>query len=314
MDSLFVAVSCLLLGVLLRRLGRLPEGADRVVAGVVIQLSAPAVGFLAARSMPLSAEMLLPASMAWVVFAGAFAFFGLARRVFKLSRETFGCLMLTAGISNAIFIGLPMIEAFFGHEMTYVAFLCDSPGTSLVLALPGVLLATHLSPLANAHANTQANGGLAARVWHSLRRVLVFPPFQALLLGLALRGVALPDWLLAGVRHIGMTLVPLSLFAVGLGLNLRLGKGSGRPLALGLAYKLGLAPLLMLGVAALCFSNTGPVAQVTVFEAAMPPMVLGAILATENGLDPKLASLLVSVGTPLSFLTLPLWRWLLSLL
>ncbi|MHC1751966.1 AEC family transporter [Humidesulfovibrio sp.] len=310
MDSLFVAVSCLLLGVLLRRLGRLPEGADRVVAGVVIQLSAPAVGFLAARSMPLSAEMLLPASMAWVVFAGAFAFFGLAQRVFKLSRETFGCLMLTAGISNAIFIGLPMIEAFFGHELTYVAFLCDSPGTSLVLALPGVLLATQLSPLANAH----TTGGLAARVWHSLRRVLAFPPFQALLLGLALRGVALPDWLLAGVRHIGMTLVPLSLFAVGLGLSLRLGKGSGRPLALGLAYKLGLAPLLMLAVAAFCFGNTGPVAQVTVFEAAMPPMVLGAILATENGLDPKLASLLVSVGTPLSFLTLPLWRWILSLL
>lgn len=310
MDSLFVAVSCLLLGVLLRRLGRLPEGADRVVAGVVIQLSAPAVGFLAARSMPLSAEMLLPASMAWVVFAGAFAFFGLARRVFHLPRETFGCLMLTAGISNAIFIGLPMIEAFFGHELTYVAFLCDSPGTSLVLALPGVLLATQLSPLASA----QSHGGLPARVWHSLRRVLAFPPFQALLLGLTLRGFALPDWLLAGVRHIGMTLVPLSLFAVGLGLSLRLGKGSGRPLALGLAYKLGLAPLLMLGVAALCFGNTGPVAQVTVFEAAMPPMVLGAILATENGLNPKLASLLVSVGTPLSFLTLPLWRWLLSLL
>jgi Membrane transport protein. len=83
-------------------------------------------------------------------------------------------------------------------------------------------------------------------------------------------------------------------------------------LALGLGYKLVLAPLLMLAVAVFGFGNTGPVAQVAVFEAAMPPMVLGGILATDNGLDPKLASLLVSVGTPLSFATLPLWHWVLA--
>ncbi|MGE4264677.1 MAG: AEC family transporter [Desulfovibrio sp.] len=308
MDSLFVATACLLLGVVLKRLGRLPEGADRSISGVVIQLSAPAVCFLAARTMPISLEMLLPASMAWVIFIGGMAFFGLARRVFGFSRETFGCLMLTASLSNVIFIGLPMIEAFYGHELTYVAFLCDSLGTSLVLALPGVLLATHLSPL------KRGSAAPGKRVWQALRRVISFPPFQALVLGLALRGAPLPEWLLAGLRHIGMTLVPLSLFAVGLGLSLRPPRGSGKPLMLGLAYKLVLAPLLMLGVAVFLFGNTGPVAQVTIFEAAMPPMVLGGILATENDLDPKLASLLISVGTPLSFLTLPLWRWLLALL
>jgi len=243
-DSLFVATACLLLGVVLKRLGRLPEGADRSISGVVIQLSAPAVCFLAARSMPISLEMLLPASMAWVIFAGGMAFFSLAQRFFGFSRETFGCLMLTAGLSNVIFIGLPMIEAFYGHELAYVAFLCDSPGTSLVLALPGVLLAAHLSPL------KRGSGGPAVRIGQALRRVLLFPPFQALVVGLALRGAPLPDWLLAGLRHIGMTLVPLSLFAVGLGLSLRPPKGSGTPLVLGLVYKLLLAPLLMLGVAA----------------------------------------------------------------
>jgi malate permease and related proteins len=305
-DSLFVAVSCLLLGVLLRRLGRLPEGADRTVSGVVIQLSAPPVSFLAARTMPLSAEMLLPASMAWIVFAGGFAFFGIFRRVFGFSQETFGCLMLTAALSNVVFIGLPMIEAFFGHQLVYVAFLCDSPGVSLVLALPGVLLASSLSPL-------KRNGGAATtQMWQALRRVLLFPPFEGLVLGLALRSVPLPEWLLKGLAHIGMTIVPLSLFAVGLGLSFRLPKNAGRPLALGLGYKLILAPLIMLAVVLLGSGNTNPVAQVTVFEAAMPPMVLGGILATDYGLDAKLAALLVSVGTPLSFVTLPLWRWLLA--
>lgn len=308
MDNLFAAAVCLVLGVLLRRLGRLPDGADRTVSGVVIQISAPAVCFLAARTMPISAEMLLPASMAWIIFAGGFLFFGLLQRPLGLSKQTFGCLMLTAAMSNVIFIGLPMIEAFFGQQLVYVAFLCDSPGTSLVLALPGVLLASHLSPLAGA----ATPGNAWAKVRVSLGRVLAFPPFQALLLGLLLRPVALPELVLAGIARIGATLVPLSLFSVGLGLRFRLPTGSLRPLALGLGYKLILAPALMLLVAAFVFGNTGPVAQVTVFEAAMPPMVLGGILATEQNLDPDLAALMVGIGTPLGFLTLPLWRWVLA--
>lgn len=307
MDSLFVAIASLLAGLLLRRLGRMPEAADRTVSGLVIQFSAPPVAFLAARSMPFSAEMLLPASMAWVLFGAGFLIFGALRKPLGLSRESFGCLMLTAAMSNVVFIGLPMIEAFFGHQLVYVAFLCDSPGVSLVLAVPGVLLATHLS-------GRGGEGGGLARVRASLKGVLSFPPLQGLLLGLLLRGVALPDWLLGGLARVGATLVPLSLFSVGLGLRFRLPAGARRNLALGLAYKLVLAPVLMLGVALLVFGNRGPVAQVTVFEAAMPPMVLGGILATDHGLDPELAALMVSVGTPLAFLTLPLWRWALSLL
>lgn len=306
MASMFVAVVCLLMGVFLRKLGRLPAGADRTVAGVVIQLSAPPVSFLAARTMPISPEMLLPASMAWVVFAAGFAFFGALRKPLGLTRETFGCLMLTAGLSNIVFIGLPMIEAFFGHELTYIAFLCDSPGVTLVLALPGVLLASSLSPL------EKRPGGTARQVARALKSVALFPPFEGLVLGLLLRPVALPPWLIDGLRGIGATLVPLSLFSVGLGLSLKLPRGARAPLAAGLAYKLMIAPLIMLLLVLFVYRNTGSVAQVTVFEAAMPPMVLGGILATDNGLDPELASLLVSVGTPLAFLTLALWRWIIA--
>lgn len=300
MDNLLLAAACLVLGLLLRRSGRLPEGADRALAGVVIHASAPAVAFLAARTMPLTPEVLLPGSMAWIVFAGALAFFGLARRVFGLSAQTFGCLMLSAGLCNTIFIGLPMTEAFFGPEYAYIPFLCDNPGTSLVLALPGVMLAGHLSG--------RVQGSLGARLRHSLWRVVSFPPFVGMALGLALRPVAPPEFVLSALARIGATTVPLSLLAVGLGMRLRAPGGSLRPLLLGLGYKLALAPALMWLVAAHLFGNTGPVARVTVFGAAMPPMILGALVATDNGLDPDLAALLVALGTALSFFTLPLWR------
>jgi predicted permease len=302
-DSFFLAAASLLAGILLRVLGRLPEDSNRVLAGVVIQFCVPPVAFLAARAMPLTPEILLPGSMAWIIFAGGLLFFGLAARLFGFSRQTFGCLLLAGGMSNVIFIGLPMIEAFYGPELAYVAFLCDNPGTSIVLAVPGVLLASHLSG--------RGEGGRAA-ILGALKRMLLFPPLQALVLGLLLRPVALPDWLLTGLARIGAALVPLSLLTVGLGLSFRLPGVRAKPLALGLGYKLVLAPALIWLVAAKGFGNTGLVAQVTVFEAAMPPMVLGAILATDNGLDPDLAALMVGLGTALSLLTLPLWRWLLA--
>jgi len=56
----------------------------------------------------------------------------------------------------------------------------------------------------------------------------------------------------------------------------------------------------------------GHVLSVTVFEAAMGPMIGASIVAIDHELDPPLLTLMVSVGIPLSFLTLPAWWRLLS--
>ena len=52
--------------------------------------------------------------------------------------------------------------------------------------------------------------------------------------------------------------------------------------------------------------------QVTVFEVAMAPMIGASIVAMENDLDPQLATLLVGIGVPLSFLTVSGWYYVLA--
>jgi hypothetical protein len=54
--------------------------------------------------------------------------------------------------------------------------------------------------------------------------------------------------------------------------------------------------------------------QVTLFEAAMAPMITGSIIAAEYDLDGDLAALMVGLGIPLSFLILPIWFQLLSVI
>jgi predicted permease len=44
----------------------------------------------------------------------------------------------------------------------------------------------------------------------------------------------------------------------------------------------------------------------------MAPMITGSIIAITHDLEPKLASLLVGVGIPLSFVTLGIWYFLIG--
>ena len=76
---------------------------------------------------------------------------------------------------------------------------------------------------------------------------------------------------------------------------------------MGLSYKLVLAPALLLLVYAGAIRLHGTTMQITLFEAAMAPQVGGSIVAIQYGLNAELISLMVGVGTVLSFLTLPLW-------
>jgi malate permease and related proteins len=80
-----------------------------------------------------------------------------------------------------------------------------------------------------------------------------------------------------------------------------------------LAFKLALAPLLILILFAGIFAAEGPVMRVTVSEAAMAPMIGASIVAMDHELDPPLVTLMIGVGIPLSFLTLPAWWYLLTL-
>jgi predicted permease len=105
-------------------------------------------------------------------------------------------------------------------------------------------------------------------------------------------------------------LTPLVMTAIGFQLKIRLSPAILQPLGFGLAVKLAVAPL-----AALAFCRMlglhGLAADVSIFEAGMPPMVTAGALAMAAGMMPELAAAAVSLGMVLSFLTLPLLFWML---
>ncbi|WP_223641912.1 AEC family transporter [Corallococcus sp. EGB] len=285
---------CLLLGVVARRSGRFPEGTAPAFNAFLLNVSLPALVLRAMHRLEFAPGLLVAAAAPWLLFAGAVLFMRVLGPRLGLARESVAALILTAGLGNTAFVGLPMATALLGPPAVPVAVVADQLGSFLVLATLATLTA----------ARARAQASLSVRTL--ARKVLLFTPFQTLVVALLLRPFAFPDWLESVLQRLGDLLTPLALFIVGFQLRLK-GIGSRAPaLALGLSYKLVLAPLAVLGVLMFLPGLALVVRQTAVLQVAMAPMVTAAILAAEHDLDPELAVLMVGVGIPLSFFTAPL--------
>lgn len=299
MNNLILLVLCFAAGILLRRLGRMPDNAPATLNSFIIHVSLPALTLLYIHQLRFSGDMILVGLMAWLVFLLSAALFWLAGRWLQLPRATVGALMLTGGLGNTSFLGLPMVEAYFGKSGLPIAILADQLGSFFVLSVLGITVAGIYS------AGRPAVSEIA-------RRIVLFPPFISLVLALLLIPVEFAGWFNTLLGRLGDTLAPLALLSVGLQLRLSHVAEHKRDLALGLAFKLLLAPLAIYVLYVLALGAHGPAIRVTVFEAAMPPMITGAIVATEHGLNPALSGSMVAVGLLLSFITLYGWAHLLA--
>ncbi len=289
-------VACFALGIGLRAAGRLPEGAHTTINGIVVNVALPALVLTHVRTVELGPALAHAVATTWLAFAAAALFFLAAGRAFALSRETTGALILTGGLANTSFVGVPMIEAFYGSHGIALAIVIDQLGSYLILATVGIVVAA------------AASGGrfdLAA----CARKIATFPPLLAVAVALALRGVEYAPWLTALLTRLGDLVAPLALLSVGYQLRLGALRGNLRGLGLGLAFKLVFAPLAVVLVLVGHFGLDGDNTRITAFEMAMPPMIGAAIVAADHRLNPPLVALMVGIGIPLSFVTLPLW-WL----
>jgi len=295
MANIILLALCLLAGIGLRRNGRFPAATPAALNGFVIHISLPALAILHIHNLRIDPSLGLTAAMPWLLFACAWALFAMAGKVLNMERRRIGALVLVAGLGNTSFVGLPMIEAYYGREQLGIGIIADQLGTFMTLSTLGIMAATLYS-----------SGSISPR--QMSRKVILFPPFQALVLALLLKPVVFPAWAVVILQKLGDTLTPLALFSVGFQLHFGGLRAVLRPLTAGLAYKLFLGPALIYLLYVTLLGATGVATRVTIFEAAMAPMITAGIIAVDHDLEPPLVAMLVGIGIPLSFVTLHLWH------
>ena len=299
MESFVIITAYLLIGVALRRTGKFHAETGNVLNSFVIYVSLPAVILLKVPELTLSAELLVPAVMPWVMLLFSVVAVLFVSRVFTMERQVTGVLLLLVPLGNTSFLGYPMVRAFLGERAVSYAVLYDQIGSFPALAIYGSIIAAIYGV---------EKGGTTTR--NTIRDIVTFPSFIAFVAAFALRPFHYPAMLVSLLSALAATLVPVVMICIGFQLTLRVSQNARKALFFGLLIKLIVAPLAALALCKAC-GLRGDTVKVSVFEAGMPPMVSAGALALLAGLPPSLTTALVGMGLILSFVTLPLLYWLL---
>lgn len=295
MSAFLLLITCPALGWLFARRGWMPAGTHGVINAWLLRVAFPALVLEQIPRLQWDSTLLFAAATPWIVILGAATLIPLVGGRLGWSRASIGALVLTCGLGNTAFIGLPMIQALAGPQALGPALLSDQIGSFLALSTMGVILA-----------GLYAGDRIEPR--ELLRRLMRFPPFIALALALLVRLLfgGWPEPVSFVLHRLGDTLTPLALFSVGLVFRFGALRGRAQLVAVGLAWKLVLAPLAAVALALVAGVGGLPM-TVGVLQAAQGPMITAGILAQEHRLDPELVTLTVGLGILLSFVTAPLW-------
>ncbi len=304
-DVITQAGLLILFGVLWRMFK--PQGLDadvlrRNLTGVVYVLLLPALVLVVLWKSPLSLDAVRVALLAALGVGTGLVSAWLWYRFAAVGPSWRGALLLAAAFPNATYMGLPVLEATLGPWARSVAIQYDLFACTPLLLSLGVMVAVH-------HGGVKEAG-------HPLMALLRVPPLWAAVAGVALNlaEIPLPVVLGGALEMLAAGVVPLMLFALGLGLQWAGAWRKRLPAVLPVvAIQLLITPLVVWGVAEMTALDA-PNRTAVVLEAAMPSMVLGIVLCDRYRLDTALYAMAVTLTTALSLITLPLWfDWLSSL-
>lgn len=301
MNNFILIFFFLFLGLLLKNIKQFPTHIYKTINKIVIYLCLPAITLFHIPKIKWSNELLFPIGAGWISFLLAFVFFHFLGKRLGWSNKLIGCLILTAGLSNSSFLGYPIVEALFGKKGLETAVLVDQPGTFVVVSTLGVFVAAFYS-----------KGSPDAM--SIFKKIILFPPFVTFVVA-CLMNVFQYDLelnLQSVLLKTGSLVTPLALFSVGLQLSFDRKSRHWQFLRLGLFFRLIVTPFVILVLYVFVFNQHSEAIKITIIEMAMAPMITGAILASTYGLKPKLSSMMIGFGIPISFVTLAIWYFVVS--
>lgn len=293
---LVVIVAAFVAGATVRRIAgqrrSLTAGIDRYV--IVVALPALIVSKMSRAT--LGEETIAPVVVAWITLVVAGAAILLVARLRRWPARVTGSVLLVGVLGNTSFLGLGVTSALLGSDHLAAAISYDQLGSFLALATVGSFIASRY--------------GDGATGWRPVaQRMITFAPFLALM---ASPIVALldPHELVYRVLDVpGATVGAAAMFSLGLRFSWSGWRERPDAVVVALTAKMLLVPAIAVAIAVLVGDPASVPWSAAVLQAAAPPMVTASLVAVSAGLDDKVASSSVCLGTLAACATLPLW-WL----
>lgn len=283
-------------GILFRYANLIPKDAHRSINTWILYLALPAVSFKYIPKIHWSQEMFFPALSTVIVWVGSWVFMEIYCRHKKYSQRSRSTLELASGYSNTSFIGFPLIMAYYSEHDLSIAIICDQV-LFILLSTAGIICALK--------GNRKEKEEIKASI--ILKRLVSFPPLIGCISALFFSCIVDLSSAEPFFDKLVATVGPLALFSVGLQLKFKGWQQQIYQISMATLYKLILAPALVL-LAALVFNVRAEIARISIFEAAMPTLITGSLIAEQFRLNARLVNLIIGVGMVIGLMTTGIWK------
>jgi predicted permease len=272
------------------RLGELrSQAAASRVMQLMLWILLPPVVFFNIADLHLSAGVGLGVLFGWVGMGVAMlAAYAIGRWVLHLPRTSTGILMLTAGLGNTGYLGLPFTAALFGFDDVGDAIVFDVLVSALGLLTVGFAIGAAFGTIAEAPRE---------RITSFFTRN---PGVWAGVAGALAPAALAPEWAVDASRIAVFAMLPLGFFVVGVTLASEAEEGTIRfpppltaPVGVALALKLLLFPAVVFGLSRLIID----VPDSYYSQAAMACGINSVLIAHTYGLDRSLAASAIAWST-----------------
>ncbi len=225
-------------------------------------------------------ERLVVIGLAWLI----------GERLLRLPRPATGAIMISVGIANTGYLGVPLIALMLGDDSIGLAVAYDTTVTAPVALVGGFAI--------GAAFGTKAGEGARARAKTFFTRN---PALIALIAAIIAPGWLSPDWAQEIATVLAVAIAPLGFFAVGVYLMLEHDQEGTRifppqltaPVATALALRLLVAPGVMLGLSSFVIE----VPSALLIQAGMASGITGLAVGHIFGLDLKIIVGAIAWGT-----------------
>lgn len=304
-----VIVMLLLMGVgfLCGKLGWVDGGAKRFLSQFVVNIAVPCTcitGLLNNLTHEMLGEMGYMVASSLVGVGLTLLLSVILAFPLKLPRERWGVFVSMAGLSNTIFIGLPLCTQLFGERAVPYVMLYYMGNTIFFQTVA-------LSLIEQSGSKEGGKRGIGKVLLGLLQKPPIVGTFAGILF--LLIDYRPPEILMDAAGYVGNSITPLALLYCGyivyeLGLrNLRFERG----LPTMLVTRLFVSPVICLAVCNV-FGMTGLARSVFVVESALPVVSQVTVMAGKFGADEKYAATGATLSTLGSFVTIPVLMVLLG--
>lgn len=232
-----------------------------------------------------------------IIFMGLLAFsLGifysyLAAKIFNINKNTASMIAMSVAFGNTSFLGFAFVQAYYGEAGLSLAIFYDEIAVMLLLSIFAPIICS-----------IGGNDSFSAK--KVIKSMVTFPPMIAFVLAILSKLISFPQLIDLFMIKVSSILVPLVVFAVGMKFALSDMKGKSTLIFLTLSIKMVAIPLSLYFLTSQ-FIPIDLAAKVAIMESAMPPMILGTIIAVRSGLDKQLGLGSMGVGMMLSFISIP---------